>query len=343
MLLKVEVVLIATFFLSTLAALVMTGMLRRYALNRGLLDIPNERSSHAIATPRGGGLAIVMIFVFGLLALKIFYPLSNIWIAFLGASVLVALVGFIDDHGHIPAQWRLIGHFVAAIWALIWLGGFPSIPLFGATYDMGFVGDALAVFGLVWLLNLYNFMDGIDGIAASEAVFVAAAGLLFAVSAQHINLQLVAMLIIGSTLGFLAWNWPPAKIFMGDVGSGFLGIVLGIYGWWAIAEDVITIWTWLIVLGVFVVDATVTLIRRLIKGLKWYEAHRSHTYQYAARRWGHLRVTLAVGLINIMWILPIAYLTNIYRGWGIQLTLLAYSPLVVLVFMLREGKETSQS
>lgn len=337
-----EIVLVAVFIIAAIASLVLTGLLRRYALNKRLLDFPNERSSHTIATPRGGGLAIVLIFLMGLLALSALYSLSIIWIAFLGASIVVTIIGFIDDHGHIAPQWRLFAHFGASIWALVWLGGFPPILLFGDAYNLGLVGNVLAVIGLVWLLNLYNFMDGIDGIAASEAIFVAGTGFLFAAISNHIELQLVAVLLIGSTLGFLVWNWPPAKIFLGDVGSGFLGLVLGIYALWAIVEGVATIWTWLIVLGFFILDATVTLFRRLLQGSTWYVAHRSHAYQHAARRWGHLRVTLAVSFINVFWLLPIAYFSYMHRELGLELTVLAYSPILVLVFLLGAGKEAEK-
>lgn len=334
------ILLVTIFIISAIFSLLLTGLIRRYASKSRLLDIPNERSSHSIPTPRGGGLAIAVTFVMGLLAVNAFYPFSHIWIAFLGASILVALIGFIDDRGHIATQWRLIGHFVAAVWVLAWLGGFPPIQVFDDIYALGMLGNALIVIGLVWLLNLYNFMDGIDGIAASEAIFVASAGLFFAIITEHIHLQLVAVLLIGSTLGFLIWNWPPAKVFMGDVGSGFLGIVLGIYAWWSIAEGVLTIWSWLILFGVFTVDATVTLIRRFLQGMSWYEAHNSHAYQHAAQRWGHLSVTVTVTFINIFWLLPIAYISYQYRDLGPELTLLALTPLIVLAFILGAGKET---
>ena len=337
--LNVEVVLVAVFIISTIASFVLTGLLRRYALNKRLLDIPNERSSHSTATPRGGGLAIVMVFFLGLLALIAIYSTSIAWVALLGAGLVVSLIGFIDDRGHVAHQWRLIAHFIAAIWALVWLGDFPPIPILGHAYNLDMFGNILAVVFLVWLLNLYNFMDGIDGIAASEAIFVAVAGLIFSSITDHSGMQLVAMLLIGSTLGFLFWNRPPAKIFMGDVGSGFLGITLGIYAYWAMIEGVVSFWSWTIIFGVFLVDATFTLVRRIIRRAKWYEAHRSHAYQHAARRWGHLRVTIAVSVINVTWLLPIAYLSNIHREWGIGFAILALTPLVVLVSVLGAGKE----
>ena len=284
--------LLIAIFLSWL----LTGLIRWYAIDKNLLDIPNERSSHSTATPRGGGLAIVVTCLISLLVIAISNELtSSVLFAFLGAGVLVALIGFIDDLSHLAPQWRLLTHFAAAMWVLAWLGGLPKIDFFGVLIHPGWIGNALALVILVWLVNLYNFMDGIDGLAASETIFVACAVLLFAILDNQHELQLVAIILIASTLGFLIWNWPPAKIFLGDVGSGFLGVVLGVSAWWSIGEDIIPIWTWLILLGIFIVDATSTLIRRIIERERWYEAHRAHAYQHASRRWGsHSKITISV-------------------------------------------------
>ena len=136
---------------------VLTGLLYRYALARNLLDIPNNRSSHSVATPRGGGVAIVLAFLIGV---SVFWGLR--WlsgedlIGILGAGCFVALIGFIDDHRHIAARWRLLTHFVAASWGLYWLGGAAPILLFGETSDLGWVGHLFALVYLVWLLNLYK-------------------------------------------------------------------------------------------------------------------------------------------------------------------------------------------
>lgn len=332
--------LVLWLLLAVVVSWMLTGLLRRYAASKNLLDIPNKRSLHAVPIPRGGGMAIVVTFLMGLVSLLIIRELNaQVLLGLLGAGALVAAVGFMDDHGHLSPKWRLLVHFSAAIWTLVWLGELPELTIFGHVLNLGWLGYAATAVALVWLLNLFNFMDGIDGIAASEAIFVAGSGLVFAILAAHTSLQLVAVLLIGATLGFLIWNWPPAKIFMGDVGSGFLGITLGIYAYWAMVDGVVSLWSWVIIFGVFIVDATFTLIRRIIQRRKWYEAHRSHAYQHAARRWGHLRVTVAVSLLNVMWLLPIAYISNIHREFGPILTVLAFLPLVVLVLLLRAGKD----
>jgi glycosyltransferase WbpL len=319
---------------------VLTGVLRRYALARSLMDVPNARSSHTVPTPRGGGVAIVLSV---LLALPLLYATglmatSYIW-ALLGAGSLVALVGFLDDHGHIPARWRLLAHFVAAGWVLGWLGGAPPVALFGfALTDLGPLAPGLAAIYLVWLLNLYNFMDGIDGIAGVEAVSVCAGGAALYALAGQPTLAVTPLVLAAAVVGFLVWNFPPAKIFMGDAGSGFLGIVLGTLslqaGW--VAPQLF--WSWVILLGVFVVDATVTLLRRLLGGERVYEAHRSHAYQHAARRFRrHLPVTVAVAAINFLWLFPLALWVGLGGLEGALGGVIAYAPLVLLALKFRAG------
>lgn len=323
-----------------LIALGMTGLLRRYALSRSLMDIPNARSSHTVPTPRGGGVAIVLSFLLALPLLAQFQ--GSAWapiLALVGAGAWVAVVGFLDDHGHIAARWRLLSHFGAAIWALAWLGGLPPLHLFGSTLELGWIGDGLAAFYLVWLLNLYNFMDGIDGIAGVEAVTAAIAGALFYTLLGRPDLALLPLLLAAASAGFLCWNFPPAKIFMGDAGSGFLGLVLGILSVQAAWVAPQLLWSWLIMLAVFVVDATWTLMRRLLRGDKVYEAHRSHAYQYASRRMGrHLPVTLAVLGLNLVWLLPIALWVASGKLDGMVGFLLACAPLVLLVVRFDAGK-----
>lgn len=322
-------------------AFMLTALLRRYALARSLMDVPNERSSHSIPTPRGGGVAIVLVYMLGLFIAResgLEVTDYTFW-ALIGAGGGTALLGFLDDHGHIAARWRLLGHFTAAIWALYWLGGLPPLALFGSEWQLGWVGHVLAALYLVWMLNLYNFMDGIDGLASCEAICVClSAALLCVVSGIQGESVVLPLLLAAAVFGFLLWNFPPAKIFMGDAGSGFLGLVLGVLSLqagWASAE---LLWGWLILLGVFIVDATYTLAHRLFRGERVYEAHRSHAYQFASRHYGrHLPVTLAVVAINLLWLLPIAMM--VVNGWldGVLGLLLAYIPLGALAWHFRAG------
>lgn len=321
-------------------SLAMTALLRRYALARSIIDIPNARSSHTLPTPRGGGVAIVVSFLLSLpmLAWAGFLD-STAMTALFGAGLLVAVIGFMDDHGHIAARWRLLGHFCAAIWALAWLGGLPPLQMLGMNLSLGWIGHVLAAFYLVWMLNLYNFMDGIDGIASVEAITTCLGACLLYWLADSYSLIWAPLLLAGAVVGFMFWNFPPARIFMGDAGSGFLGIVLGGLSLVAAWHSPALFWGWLILLGVFVVDATFTLVRRLLRGEKVYEAHRSHGYQFASRRYGqHKLVTMAVLAINLLWLLPIAVATVHWHLDGLLGLVIAYSPLLVLALVFGAGK-----
>ncbi|ANC82904.1 MraY family glycosyltransferase [Pseudomonas putida] len=327
--------------LATVASCLMTAVLRRYALSRSLLDIPNARSSHTLPTPRGGGLAFVVAFLAALLGLGWGgYVAPAVLTSVLGAGGLVALIGFMDDHGHIAARWRLLGHFAAAAWGLAWLGGMPPLSVFGLLLAPVWLGSAIGLLYLVWLLNLYNFMDGIDGIASIEAICVCMGGSLLYWLTGHAEAAWLPILLAATVAGFLCWNFPPARIFMGDAGSGFLGIVLGLLALVAGWVNPLLFWGWLILSGVFVVDATFTLVRRLLRGDKVYQAHRSHAYQYAARRHGHHRpVSLAVAAINLVWLLPVALTVVLLNLDGALGTLFAYVPLILLAITYQAGEQ----
>jgi Fuc2NAc and GlcNAc transferase len=327
--------------LAALAALscLLTWVLRRYALSRSIIDIPNARSSHTVPTPRGGGVAIVLTFLIGLpvLAINGWLPWAHAW-AMLGAGAAIAVLGFLDDHGHIAARWRLLGHFASSVWVLLWLGGLPSVMVFGWQVQLGWIGHGVALLYLVWLLNLYNFMDGIDGLASVEAITACLGICLLYWFGGYSGLMGAPLLLAAAVAGFLYWNFPPARIFMGDAGSGFLGITLGVLSVQAAWASSSLLWAWLILLGVFVVDATFTLMRRLLRGDKVYEAHRSHAYQFASRRFGqHLPVTLGVLLINVLWLLPWAAAVVLLGLDGLSGLLIAYLPLIGLAIKFRAG------
>ena len=333
--------LLWVFLIASGASYALTGLLRRYALAKHLMDVPNERSSHSIPTPRGGGVSIVITFLLGLVFLWVAYPLANeVFIGLFGAGTIVAIIGFIDDHGHIAARWRLLGHFSAASWVVFWLGGLPLLTIFGYTVDLGWSGHVLAVIALVWLLNLYNFMDGIDGIAGVEVLSsTLIAAFLFFIVFDNQGLVSLNLLMFSAAIGFLVWNFPPARIFMGDAGSGFLGLMLGALALYSAHVEAVMFWVWLILLGVFITDASFTLLRRLLRGEKVYEAHCSHAYQYAARKYSaHRPVTLAVLIINLCWLGPWAVIVAIGAVDGALGMLCAYLPLLWLASYFHAGE-----
>lgn len=262
----------------------LTGLTRRYALRREILDIPNERSLHDHPKPRAGGLAIVLTLLLGMVGLWATNLIpSRLATALIGGGLAVAVVGWIDDRHDLSRGVRAVVHLSAGAWAAAWLGGLPAMQLGTAVVPLGAFGHLIAALGIAWLINLYNFMDGIDGLAGGEGVTAGlfGAGLLWLAGAP--GLSVVALLLAGACVGFLPWNWMPARIFMGDVGSGFLGFVFATLALASERAGAVPLLAWMILLGVFVFDATITLLRRALRGERWYHEHRSHAYQRAVQ------------------------------------------------------------
>ena len=315
----------------------LTGRVRRYALQKQMLDVPNARSSHSAPTPRGGGLAIVVSFLVAVLVMAATGLIAgDVAVALIGGGGGTALIGFMDDRKHVPARWRLLAHFGAALWALAWL--FPwSGTLDSALWRMPLLAAAL-LFGAVWMLNLYNFMDGIDGIAASEAVTVSLGGGVLLWMCGAPGMALMALCLAGASLGFLVWNFPPAKIFMGDAGSGFLGFIFACFAIGSLQLGPHVLAGWCVLLAAFASDASVTLLRRLLRGERVWEAHRSHAYQRLSRYFGaHRPVTLGFAAINVVWLVPLALMAGLQLMPAWLALAAAYLPLCLLAWRLGAG------
>ena len=324
----------------------LTGLLQRNAGRLQLIDVPNERSSHEKPTPRGGGVAIVLACALGMPLLAWCDLLSlRTTIGLLAGGLLVAMIGFMDDRGHVSIRWRLSAHFAAAGWVLAWSDGVPPLHIYGQVVDLGSVGLILAGLYIVWVLNLYNFMDGIDGIASVEAITVCFGGaLLYWMEAPQSKSWSAPLLVAFAVLGFLFWNFPRAKVFLGDTGSGFLGFALAALSIVAAREVSAFLWSWIILLGVFIVDATVTLFRRAYRREKLYGPHRSHAYQYASRvHRSHVLVTTGIGFINLIWLLPLALLVGAGVLEGVEGICVAFAPLVWLAYRYRAGARELQT
>src|SRR5476649_1072794 len=335
------IVFIFSFFL--------TWLLRIYALKNNVIDIPNQRSSHSAPTPRGGGVALVISFLIGLFVLFIIntIALEQLLSLFI-AGVIIAVVGFLDDHGHIAARWRLLMHFIAAATGLYFLGKFPVIDLFGFEFSAGLIGMLFGLVYLAWMLNLYNFMDGINGLASIEAMTFSLSScllLLNTVSGESEHGLFSILIILGfSSFGFMLWNFPKAKIFMGDAGSWFLGMVIGLIVLHLAMVNSSMFMAELCLLGVFIVDATVTLLRRLIAGKKAYQAHASPTYQIMARKFGsHKLVTCSVLVINLIWLTPIALLIAKGSLSGVIGVFIGWVPLCLVAFFGGAGVKDKES
>ena len=323
-----------------------TRMFIRYAARADLIDVPNVRSSHSVAVPRGGGLVFSVLALAGFGAWWAFAPgVDGLVGVFPITCFGVLVLGFVDDRLSLPALLRLSCQVVAGAVLVLSLGPVPALPLLGA-WEIGHQGAlfALCTVGLVWLTNLYNFMDGIDALAAGEGLFVASSGAVLCAVRGEFDIA-VWLLLLGAPLGgFICWNLPPAKVFMGDAGSVFLGFFFG--GVMLLSHDRggPEIWVWLILLGLFSVDATVTLLRRVRFGQRPLEAHRTHAYQYLSRRYeSHGTVTAASFLVNLCWLAPLALVATLYPAYGMVLLLVAYAPLVAIAFEAGAGVPESQS
>ena len=320
----------------------------RNAQRMRLVQEPNYRSSHVQLTPNGGGLGIVLTGT----AVGIWLAwgqLQNLWVV-IGLALPLAIVGLLDDIYHLSARLRLGAQVATCSGLLALLGNMPEIVFTlgrlsaGEGFQIGgWVLSALLLLVGVWWINLFNFMDGIDGIAGAQAVFMLLAGSGL-VASMHADVMVspVGMLMLSlaaSTAGFLLLNWPPARIFMGDVGSTWLAFMIFVLALLAVQAGWIGYTPWVVLSAAFVTDATVTLLTRIARGERWYEAHRCHVYQKLARRWGgHRPVTLLVGCLNVLWLAPLAGACVLWPQWALELAVLAYGPLVVGAVALGAGR-----
>ncbi|WP_277962485.1 MraY family glycosyltransferase [Pseudomonas sp. RIT-To-2] len=307
-----------------------------------LVDIPNNRSSHALPTPRGGGISFFLIFLL-LVPVCCLHGLLTLdqAIGYLGAGGLAGVVGFADDRGHVPAKWRMLSHLVAAGWAVYWGFHIPVVDILGLTVEATWLAGIVTTLYLAWMLNLYNFMDGIDGLASAEAICICLGAAAIYMGSGHPELAVMPVMLTAAVMGFAVLNFPPAKIFMGDVGSGFLGLVIGLFSLQAAAVNTLYFFCWLILAGVFIVDSGWTLVARVLRGKRVYEAHRSHCYQIASRQFrSHKVVTVAYAGITIFWLFPLALWVGVGGANGAAVLALAYTPLFVGAYWFGAGDET---
>ncbi len=277
-----------TFLALTLLAYLGVAWIRRVALQRAILDHPNERSSHSIPTPRGGGLAIAALTILTILAYNFAYAFTPQSVAFCISGAMLAYVGWRDDVRSLSPRVRFLIQFLAIAIAMFGMGWFRAvtIPIFGVWY-LGWVGIPITFIWILGLINAYNFMDGIDGIAGGVALTAALGWMALSSSiggsefGGHENpfTFWLALFVAATSLGFLGHNWPPARIFMGDVGSTFLGFTFAVLpltaghrGGDALMFGTAIMWT-------FIMDAGLTFLRRLARRENVFAAHRTHLYQ----------------------------------------------------------------
>ncbi len=303
-------------FGTALAALVCCGVYRQLALRWQLFDVPNARSSHTEPTPSGGGIGIYLAMLVGAIAMG--WADTSRYLMIVAGVLVVA--GALDDRYGLSIGLRL--PLYALVCALsIWLLWWP-LPLWL------FIGATLYA---LWILNLFNFMDGIDGIAASEALFAtAAAGVLALYNGADWHYAQFCLLLAAACAGFLYWNWSPARLFMGDAGSITIGFLLAMLSLLGQASGALPLLCWLILLAVFIADATVTLLWRGVTDQAVTQAHCMHLHQRLARHWSsHSRVVLLMQAYNLLWLLPLALLALLWPAAAWAALVAAYAPLLL--------------
>jgi len=294
---------VSAFIVSYLAV----SGIRRWVGHR-LLDIPNERSSHARPTPRGGGLAIVIVVLAGSWLVLPFVHTEVApwqWLAYSAGALLIAGVSWLDDLRSLSTGVRFAVHFAGAVLAVLAFGAWKEIVIPGiGNLILGWIGWPLTLLWIVGLTNAYNFMDGIDGIAGGQAVVAGLGWAIMGIIGGNPLLCILGILLAFSSLGFLGHNWPPAKIFMGDVGSAFLGYTFAVLPVIAARNDPRFVLIGLLLVWPFVFDTTFTFFRRLIKHENVFAAHRSHLYQrLVISGLSHQAVTLlyaALALVGVV-------------------------------------------
>ena len=290
----------------------LTYLIKNYYTKKSLFDEINDRSSHTIPTPHGGGIALSITWFLGLFYLFITSQIDiNLFYALL-VGLIISIVSFFDDLYDLSPKIRLIAQSIVAIGGLYFIGGVHQI----IGIENQLFTNIFSFFMIIWFINLYNFLDGINGYAGSEMIFLTLAGF-FLFGDVHFIVLAVA------TLGFLVWNYGNAKIFMGDVGSTLLGYNVAIFTLYYANKDETNFWIWIILFGVFWFDATYTLIRRTLNREKLSQAHKKHAYQRLNQSgWSHKKVTNYAMFINIILLSLIYFIQNIFIAFSLSMVLL---------------------
>lgn len=328
-----------------LTSWILTFLLYRYAKPLHLVAVADERSSHEGNIATGGGLAFALSFLLvSWLGFQREFVSPNLFIALVGGGMLLSLVGFWDDIKPLPVRVRIVSQTIAALWAIYWIGSLPTLTIGSYQLSLGNASSAVTFLGMIWLINLYNFMDGIDGLAGTQAATIALSSSLIAILNTQLNQFWLYSALAVLVIGFLFWNWPRAQIIMGDTGSGFLGYVFAVLALRSSQSSPQAFWTFVILLSVFLVDATLTLLRRLVTGEPFYQPHCTHSYQILAQRWqSHKKVTMLVLFINLFWLLPCAVLANIYSNVAFEIALIALLPIFLGCTYLQKQAFPSKS
>ncbi len=307
------------YIVLVLISFFLTYFIKNYMIKKSFVASVNERSSHTVPTPHGGGIAIAITWFIGLFYLYFIGQIENNLFYALLFGAVISIVSFFDDIYELSPKLRLIIQAIVAIGGLYFLGGFETLTFGIFDIQNSIFTNIFAFFMIIWFINLYNFLDGINGYAGSEAVFLSLAGFIL-FGGNHFLVLAVAV------LGFLYWNWNKAKIFMGDVGSTLLGYNVAIFTIYYANQEPTNFWIWIILFSVYWFDATLTLIRRKLNKERLSLAHKKHAYQRLTQAgWSHYKVTnYSIGL-NILLFVIVYFVPNIIISIILSLILIIFA------------------
>jgi Fuc2NAc and GlcNAc transferase len=291
----------------------LTYFIKNYYIKHALLEEINERSSHTVPTPHGGGIAIILVWFSGLFYLHFTNEIDSSLFYALLVGIIISVVSFFDDLYELSPKLRLIAQAIVAFGGLYFLGGFEQLNLFFFTLENQILTNIFAFFMIIWFINLYNFLDGIDGYAGSEALFLSIAAFILFGGAHFLVLAV-------AVLGFLVWNWHRAKIFMGGVGSTLLGYNVAIFTIYYANQVSTNFWIWIILFGLFWFDATLTLFRRYKNKEKLSQAHKKHAYQRLVQSGlSHDKVVLFSLGVNAMLFIMVYFAPSVFIALPLSL------------------------
>ncbi len=294
----------------------LTYFIKEYAIKKSLLATVNERSSHSVPTPHGGGIAVSLTWFIGLIYLYINDQIDPSLFYALIIGTVIAVVGLIDDIVELSPKFRMVVFALVGATGLYIVGGLDTITFGLFDISNPIITSVVAMLIILWYINLTNFIDGINGYLGAKFIFLGLAGFLLFSGAYF-------LVLVVSVLGFLYWNFGKAKIFMGDVGSTLLGYTIAIITIYYANMQASNLWIWVTLYGVFWFDATLTLIRRKLNGEKLTQAHRKHAYQRLTQSgWSHSKVTLYALGLNAVIFSFVYFIPNVAISFALSLVLL---------------------
>lgn len=324
-----------------MASLLLTHTLIRYSEKIGMIDIPNKRSSHERPTTKGGGLAFFS--VLSVVLLWFFFSHPNyraILTPILIGGTIIILLGWLDDRRSLSAGLRLLVHFFVSLlvygFATHWFQGHLAINFLP---NLIWVNALFSLLYIAWFINLYNFMDGADGLASSTTVVGSLLMAVISVGHNSPELAMIYCMIAYTVGGFLFYNWSPARIFMGNTGSYFLGFLFGSLAIVAKAQVDMSFYPHIILFGFFIFDSTYIVFRRAFRREPLFRAHKMFIFQkLLAKGWSHRKVSVFYTMVVIFWLFPLANIALKYNNFGMIFVSIAYLPLLIFAIYHKAGE-----